>query len=517
VEISSLLATRPASSERPACPYRGLFAFGEADAPFFFGREAFIARLVETVHHQAVTAIIGPSGSGKSSIVFAGLLPHLRGETEWLTAAFRPGSCPFQGLANGLIFLLEPQLTETERLVELDKLAESLGAGTLSLAAVVARILEKYPAANRLLLLIDQFEELYTLCPETRQRHHFLDTLLGTNAALHLALTLRTDFMGQALEYRPFVDAMLDVDLKLGPMTRQELDQAIEKPAEKQGIAFEAGLVKRILDDVGEGPGKLPLLEFTLTALWERQAAGQLTHAAYEAIGQVAGSLAHYAEAEYAGLSLAEREQTRRIFMQLVRSGQQTADVRRRIVRAELGEAHWPLVQRLADARLVVTNRDPTGQETVELVHEALIYGWGRLKGWLNEDRTARIWHEQLRAALRQWETSRQDDGSLLHGALLAEVEERASANPADFTPPEHEFLQASLDWRNQRAMEKEAQLQRELAQTQALAEAQQRRAEAEHRRAQAQARTINRLRWLAVALAAMFLLAVGGSLLLLT
>jgi hypothetical protein len=292
------------------------------------------------------------------------------------------------------------------------------------------------------------------------------------------------------------------------------LGQAIEKPAEKQGVAFEAGLVERILDNVGEGPGNLPLLEFTLTSLWERQAAGQLTHAVYEAIGQVGGSLGYYAEDLYAGLSQLEQEQTRRIFMQLVRPGQQTGDIRRRVSRAELDEGQWTLARRLADARLVMTNQDLTGQETVEIVHEALILGWGRLQAWLNEDRAFRIWHERLRMALDQWEASNRDEEALLRGVLLIEAEERVKIHPAEISPPEREFLQASIAWRDQRVSENEAQLERELAQLQALAQEQQRRAESEHQRAEAQLKATWRLRWVAAALAVMFLLAVGVGLL---
>jgi hypothetical protein len=297
-------------------------------------------------------------------------------------------------------------------------------------------------------------------------------------------------------------------------MTRQELSQVIEKPAQKQGVTFEAGLVERILDNVGDGLGNLPLLEFTLTALWEQQAAGQLTHAVYEAIGQVAGSLGYYAEDVYAGLSQTEQAQTQQIFMRLVHPGQQTADIRRRVSRAELDEGQWSLVQRLADARLVVTDQDPTGQETVEIVHEALISGWDRLQGWLNEDRAFRIWRERLRAALDQWEASNRDEEALLRGVLLVEAEERIKTHLADISSPEHEFLQASVAWRDQRVLEKEAQLERELAQAQALAHAQQRRAESEHWRAEAQVRATRQLRWLVAGLVVMFLLAVGAGLL---
>ena len=172
------------------------------------------------------------------------------------------------------------------------------------------------------------------------------------------------------------------------------------------------------------------------------------------------------------------------------------------------------LAQRLADARLVMTDQDPTGQEAVEIVHEALISSWGRLQTWLNEDRAFRIWHDRLRAALDQWEASNRDEEALLRGVLLVEAEERTKTHPVAISPPEYEFLQASVAWQDQRVLEKEAQLERELAQVQALAREQQRRAESEHQRAEAQVRATRRLRWLAAGLAVMFLLAVGAGLL---
>ena len=250
----------PEREPRPVreCPYRGLSVFREADAPFFFGREDFVARLAVAVRRRpAVVVIVGSSGSGKSSVVFAGLLPHLRDADtgDWLFAEFRPGARPFHAQAAALLPLLEPQLSETDQLIETRKLAEGLSAGGLSLYQVVERILEK-SQASRLLLVVDQFEELYTLCPEPDIRRRFLDGLLAAAESgrrihpLVLLLTLRADFMGQALAYRPFADALQDASLILGPMTRDELRSAIEKPAEKQGAAFEAGLVQVIAVDV---------------------------------------------------------------------------------------------------------------------------------------------------------------------------------------------------------------------------------------------------------------------------
>ncbi len=172
------------------------------------------------------------------------------------------------------------------------------------------QVLENNPGANRLLLVVDQFEELYTLCADRQERRHFLDELLaaaepdeaGDLPPLAILLTLRADFMGQALAYRPFADALQDASLLVGPMTRDELRAAVERPALKQGAIFETGLVERILDDVGEEPGNLPLLEFALTLLWEQQSYGWLTHAGYEQIGRVEGAVARYADEVYESL-----------------------------------------------------------------------------------------------------------------------------------------------------------------------------------------------------------------------
>jgi len=232
---------------------------------------------VEAVQQQPLVCLVGSSGSGKSSAVFAGLLPHLRGSDDWLIAALRPGAQPFHALANALLGTLSPKLGATDRLLETRKLADALAGGDLALSDLVAQALAQKPSARHLLLVVDQFEELYTLCPEPELWRCFVDALLaalnsGGRARarrLVLLLTMRADFMGQALAYRPLADALQGADLLLGPMNRDELHAAIERPAEVQGAALEAGLVERILDDVGEEPGTLPLLEFALTLLWD--------------------------------------------------------------------------------------------------------------------------------------------------------------------------------------------------------------------------------------------------------
>jgi WD40 repeat protein len=449
------------------CPYRGLFAFREADADNFFGREDVADRLSEAVARQPLLAVVGPSGSGKSSVVFAGLLPRLRQQHNWLVADFRPGANPFQALAAALLIFLEPKLSETDRLGETRKLAEALRIGDLPLNDVIARIFQKNDAGSRFLLIADQFEELYTLCPDSETRYRFLDVLLSTFATRHsplanqhLILTLRADFMGQALAYPPLVDALQDSDMKLGPMTPKALRRVIEEPSHRAGVQFEAGLVERILDDVGTEGSNLPLLEFALTLLWEWQTRDRrLTHVAYEQIGQVKGALASHADQVLDGLSVAEQAQAQHVFVQMVQPGAGTEDTRRLARREELDDADWMLVQRLAgeEARLLVTDQDEIGQETVEVIHEALIQRWGRLRDWMESDRDFRIWQERLRAAIRQWVTSGHDEGALLRGAPLAEAEAWLAARKNDLSRDEQAFIRRSMALRQE---QEEAQRQ---------------------------------------------------------
>jgi WD40 repeat protein/energy-coupling factor transporter ATP-binding protein EcfA2 len=429
------------------CPYRGLFAFREEDAPFFYGRDAFTQMLVEAVQKQSLVAVIGPSGSGKSSVVFAGLIPQLRSSRTWLIEAFRPGDRPFRNLAAKLVPLLETHRSETDQLLEINKLAKALRQGNLTSRDVVTRILEKN-SGDRFLLVVDQFEELYTLCRDARERLLFLDSLLEaveSTPNFTLVLTLRADFLGQALSYRPFGDALQYADLKLSPMNREELQAAVEQPATMLGVTIESGLTERIIDAVSAEPGDLPLLEFALTTLWAKQRDAQLTHAAYEEIGGVEAALSRYAEEAYGRLNEEEKERARRIFIQLVRPGEGTEDTRRLATRTEVGEENWDLVTRLADERLVVSSRDEAlGEETVEIVHEALIGGWFRLRLWIELDRAFRTWQERLRASLRQWEASGKDEGALLRGVPLAEAEGWLQSRAVELSPAERSFIEQS-------------------------------------------------------------------------
>jgi hypothetical protein len=448
------------------CPYRGLFHFGPGDAEYFFGRKSFIKTLFQATQTRNFIPLLGASGSGKSSVVFAGLVPKLQQESHWQFTHFRPGSDPFHALALALVPLYTTNLNETDCLAQARQLANYLRDGDISLADVVAQIQQNYPS-ERVLVIADQFEELYTLCPDETIRRNFLDKLTTSpfeRVGMVLVLTMRADFLGNALSYRPFADVLQNTDLKLGPMNREELTEVIEKPAQKLGVTFEAGLVERILDDVESEPGNLPLLEFALTELWQRRQGKELTHLAYTEIGQVQGALARHANEEYDKLSEAQREQMRRIFIQLVRPGEGTEDTRRLATKAELGAVNWALVKQLADARLVVTSRSEEAQvETVEVVHEALIRNWGELRGWMDTDRVFRAWQERLRGAMGQWQKTQGDEGSWLRGAALAEAEEQLKQRPEDISQSEQDFIRQSLQERERIKQAEAARRRREI------------------------------------------------------
>ncbi|MCB0214610.1 MAG: hypothetical protein KDJ52_35045, partial [Anaerolineae bacterium] len=300
--------------------------------------------------------------------------------------------------------------------------------------------------------------------------------------------------MGKVLTYRPLADALQTDVIVLGAMNGTDLARAIEFEPEVKTVATWASLVDRILADVGDDPGQLPLLEFALTQLWRRQSGGHLTKTAYQAIGRVPGAVTRYAEQVYAGLSSIQQHQARHIFTQLVQPGAGTEDTRRVACAAEL-EADWSLVQHLADRRLVITNQDAGGGETVEIVHEALIQNWQRLRRWMEIDRSFRTWQERLRTALNQWQVTEWDEGGLLRGATLAEAEEWLTQRADNLSPNEQDFILRSVSLRQQQQATAEVERQRQLAHARTLAETERQRAETERLRATEQAQAATQLR----------------------
>ena len=439
----------------PPNPYRGLKAFDQEDADLFFGREQFVEQLQTAVTHKPFVAVIGPSGSGKSSVVFAGLLPKIDKETA--VVSFRPSSQPFRALADALMTLWQPDLQGNARLDEARILADKVASSERQLVEVINDSLRRDVDHSRLLLVVDQFEELYTLCPEPQIRSAFADCLLTAvqsqaqqnQVSFTFLMVMRADFMGRATEDRLLSQALQNATYILGPMTREELATAVEKPAQTAGVQFELGLVTRILDDVGNEPGNLPLLEFALTLLWEQQKNSLLAHAAYEAIDHVEGALAQYAERQFASLNSQDQGQARFVFTQLIQPGRSTEDARRQATLSEIGEGNWDLIIKLADARLIVTNRRETGEEIAEIVHEVLIRRWKRLQEWMNEERRFREWQERLREAMRQWKAANKDEAALLRGSLLAEAEGWLQERDVQLQSPEERvFIEKGVIFR---------------------------------------------------------------------
>ncbi|MEM7118503.1 MAG: BTAD domain-containing putative transcriptional regulator [Chloroflexota bacterium] len=463
-------------------PYRGLQPFTAAHAPFFYGRERHIMRLKLLLQEQNFLVVIGPSGSGKSSLVAGGVLPRLQAPTSddrWVIAQSRPGKRPFHNLSTALKSLFPTH--QQERLAELslgkvsltelaEQLLQTLQQNETNNEAPVSPRERQHP--SRLLLYIDQFEELFTLVTRKKTADRFIDQLLEAQASslpITIMLTMRADFMAEALAYPKLAEITQQGLFLLGGMASDEMQQAITQPAQKLNITFEPGLVARLLHDVGQEPGQLPLLQFALTELWERRNLGQLTHAAYDAIGGLSGAMANYADSIYEKLTQREKTEFRRLFFQLVRPGEQAADTRQVISSNHLSSHQWQLVQRLVETRLVVTDQEPSGSYTVELVHEALIQYWERLHEWLQTDRTFRLWYHRVQTAVRHWEQLAEDEGALLRGQPLAEAEIWFQEREGDIGEGTKQFILASIGLRQRREAAAAAQRERERAFTLAL------------------------------------------------
>lgn len=456
------------------CPYRGLHFFREEDAPFFFGRETFSATLIQELEQKPFLAVVGASGSGKSSVVRAGLVPHLRKGADghvWDVLAVTPGSRPLRALAAALVPLLQPELSGVDRLVEIRKLSQHFEAKTLPLPDVVLGCLEKQRGTDRLLLFVDQWEELYTACRDEEARRWFIDELLtaATDAPVRVVLTLRGDFYGRALTHRGLVDRLQDGVVILGPMTREELRSTLEAPANAEGVGleFEPGLVDRILDEVGDEPGNLPLLEYMLRELWEKRRGNVLHFEAYEAMKGVRGAIAARADKIFqTELTEAQKDAARRVMMQLVRSSEGAPDTRRRAVLPAEDENALAVIHKLATARLLVTGRDEarTGAQTVEIAHEALIQNWGLLRRWIDEDREFLRTRERIETAATLWEKERRiHDRLLAPGRPLVEAEDLLAKRGPDLSPSLIEFIEASMAAEKARQEELEEERREEL------------------------------------------------------
>jgi WD40 repeat protein len=433
-------------------PYRGLRVFGEEDARFFFGRDREVQRLLEKLKSNAFLAVLGPSGSGKSSLVRAGLVPELRAgalalDASWHVCVLRPGAAPLTALA--------AQLVELRAGEGMAATLDALGRDPRTLHLSVELALADSPPGERVLVIVDQLEEVFTLCNDESQRRQLFATLLDATSApggrTVVIVTMRADFYARCAAYPEFAQLVTAQQMLIGPIDADGLRQAIEEPARRVGLELEAGLSDTILADVAAEPGALPLLEHALLELWERRRGELLTLEGYREAGGVHGALAQRADQIFDGLSPAQREIARRALLRLTQPGEGTEDTRRRATRRELaaaeGDASFDVVLgRLVDARMLTTGRDETGQDVVDVSHEALIRGWPRMRRWIDADRAGLLVHRRLTDAARDWDTLGREPAAFYRGARLAIAREWAAEHGDDLSPLEHEFLAASHD-----------------------------------------------------------------------
>ncbi|MEU6177527.1 nSTAND1 domain-containing NTPase [Streptomyces coeruleorubidus] len=401
-------------------PYRGLARFEPGDSGLFFGREQLTADLIDLLNRRRFAAVFGPSGSGKSSLLRAGLIPVLRQtrEPDLRPATIRiltPGERPSRTHAP----LLTPAVP---------------GDGS---------------ARTDTLVIVDQFEEVFTLCHDAAERASFIDLLLAARqpeSRLRVLLAVRGDFYGRCAEHRGLADALRDAGLLAGAMSPAELRGAVVKPATAAGLTVERALTTRLVKEVADAPGGLPLLSHALLETWRRRRGKTLTMAGYEAAGCLDGAIAKTAEKVYGRFTEDQAGAARRVFLRLITPGDGTSDTRRPVERAELPgtgrEDTAQVLEALARARLLTLDGD-----TVEMAHEALITAWPRLREWIEEDRERLRVHRNLTEAAHAWQELNREEGALYRGSRLAAAQEHFGGAPReDLTDLEHAFLDASCD-----------------------------------------------------------------------
>jgi WD40 repeat protein/class 3 adenylate cyclase len=448
-------------------PYKGLRPFEEGDAPDFFGREALIAQLVERLAETRFLAVIGPSGSGKSSVVRAGLIPAIRrgalpGSNEWRIAEILPGAHPLYELEAGLLRVaVNPPSTLIEQLERDDH----------GLLRAVKRVL---PAdGSELVLVIDQFEEVFTLVEGESKRTHFLESLEAAvtdpHSRLRVVITLRADFYDRPLLYRGFAELLSSRVEAVVPLSPEELERAISGPARRVDVRLEHGLVAEMLAEVADEPGALPLLQYALTELFERREDSVLSLEAYRAIGGVSGALGRRAEELYAEHDAVGKEAARQLLLRLVSLGEGTEDTRRPVPRSEVvsldvdRQAMTAVIDAFGASRLLSFDRDSrTGAPTVELAHEALLTAWGRLRRWIDDARDDLRTERRLASAAREWVDEDRDSSFLAGGSRLEQFESWRDTSDISLTPEEREYLDASVGERDRRLAEEEAREARE-------------------------------------------------------
>jgi WD40 repeat protein/class 3 adenylate cyclase len=402
-----------ADAATDACPYKGLASFEEEDARFFFGRERLVGELAARTVGVGLLAVIGASGSGKSSVIAAGLLPSLRagllpGSERWQSVVVRPGDRPAAVLEAALM--------------------SQLGSG------------------ERLVLVIDQFEEVFTRCEDETKRQAFVDRLTELAAdpeQVVVVAALRADFYGRCGSYPELARLLAANQVLVGPMSDPELRRAVELPARRLGVRVEAALVDALVAEVADEPGSLPLLSTALVELWGEQSGGWLRLEAHARLGGVRGAVARLAEGSYEQFGDADRVACQTLLLRLVSTGEQGAPVRRTVYRSELDLDQDPVlgnvVERLTRDRLLTATDD-----AVEVAHEALLREWPRFEEWLREDEQGRELREHLTQSAKRWDAAGRDAAELYRGARLAATDEWATTRQHELNQLERTFLAES-------------------------------------------------------------------------
>ncbi|OKH41677.1 hypothetical protein FACHB389_04055 [Nostoc calcicola FACHB-389] len=441
------------------CPYKGLSYFDctEADAKLFYGRTALTDELLEKVRSGNFLAVLGASGSGKSSVVRAGLLYQLKlgrrlsGSDTWQLKIFRPGIKPLQNLA---LTFVESELSDIERASQLAKAEELIAKGAVGLGQLITA-----SQTQRIVLVVDQFEEAFTQCQDITKRQQFFECVLGAlqrdDNKLCLIITMRADFFGKCLEqeYGGLAKKIQEHLVTVTPMNREELETAIIKPAEQVNLAVEPELVSQMIADVEDSPGSLPLLQYTLTELWQQRTEERLTLTTYSKLGGVRGTLQTRATQVYESLSLEEQQATKRIFLELTQLGEGTEDTRRQVLQQDLVSSQYPealinrIIQRLADEKLVVTSTLSNQIAVVDVAHEALIRHWLLLRKWIEESRDILRQKRKIEAAAIEWRDRRRVKDYLFQGKRLREVEDfqKQQTENLRLSDLAIEFIQASV------------------------------------------------------------------------
>ena len=434
-------------------PYKGLRPFEEADSTDFFGRNTLIENIVNHIRENRFLAVVGPSGSGKSSTIKAGVIPTIRRskESPWdktFIISLTPGNNPLINLESALLSIA----TITQGL-DLD----SLKHDTKSLNRLINQIL---PDQNsKILLAIDQFEEVFTQIPDEANRKHFLDLIAYAvqeeDSRLRIIVTLRADFYDRPLMYASIGDLIKNNTEVVLPLSREELQESIVGPASKAGLVFEPELVDIILDDVEKQPNALPLLQYTLTELYERRDNLKLTLKGYQSSGGITGSLARRADQLYIKMTAEERQATRELFLRLVTLGEGTEDTRRRTLRSELNvstiekDTMQAVLDIFSQYRLLTFDHDPeTRAPTVEIAHEALIRRWDHLQRWLNENRDDLRLQRKVATATNEWIKADRQIDYLAQGARLTQFEPLLHNSAITLSTDEQNYVESSIQKR---------------------------------------------------------------------